>query len=138
MSERFVADASIGVAWVHPAQATPQTEALLQAVYDGAVVEAPALWPLEIANALLMLVRRKKLSADERQRSLIALQGLSVELDYEMSSLAFAKLSTLAVEHRLTVYDAAYLELALRKKLPLGCKDGPLREAAKRCHLKAP
>jgi len=138
VSERFVADASIGVAWVHPAQATPQTEALLQAVYDGAVVEAPALWPLEIANALLMLVRRKKLSADERQRSLIALQGLSVELDYEMSSLAFAKLSTLAVEHRLTVYDAAYLELALRKKLPLGCKDGPLREAAKRCHLKAP
>lgn len=138
MSERFVADASIGVAWVHPAQATPQTEALLQAVYDGAVVEAPALWPLEIANALLVLIRRKKLSADERQRSLIALQGLSVELDYEMSSLAFAKLSTLAVEHRLTVYDAAYLELALRKKLPLGCKDGPLREAAKRCHLKAP
>jgi len=133
-----VADASIGVAWVHPAQATPQTEALLQAVYDGAVVEAPALWPLEIANALLVLIRRKKLSADERQRSLIALQGLSVELDYEMSSLAFAKLSTLAVEHRLTVYDAAYLELALRKKLPLGCKDGPLREAAKRCHLKAP
>ena len=133
-----MADASIGVAWVHPAQATPQTEALLQAVYDGAVVEAPALWPLEIANALLVLIRRKKLSADERQRSLIALQGLSVELDYEMSSLAFAKLSTLAVEHRLTVYDAAYLELALRKKLPLGCKDGPLREAAKRCHLKAP
>ena len=122
---------------MHPAQATPQTEAMLQAVYNGAVVEAPALWPLEVANALLVLVRRKKLSAGERQRSLIALQNLSVELDHEMSSLAFTKLSTLADEHRLSLYDAAYLELALRKRLPLGCKDGPLREAAKRCHLKS-
>jgi predicted nucleic acid-binding protein len=137
MSQRFVADASIGVAWVHPAQATPQTEAMLQAVYDGAVVEAPALWPLEVANALLVLVRRNKLSAAERQRSLIALQNLSLELDHEMSSLAFSKLSKLAEEQRLSVYDAAYLELALRKKLPLGCKDGPLRQAAKRCHLKS-
>ena len=135
MSERFVVDASVGVAWVHPAQATPQSEAMLQAVYDGAVVEAPALWPLEVANALLVLVRRKKLSADERQQSLLALQGLSVELDHEMSSLAFTKLSALAAQHRLSVYDAAYIELALRKNLPLGCKDGPLREAAKRCHL---
>ena len=138
MSERFVADASVGVAWVHPAQATPQTEAMLQAIYHGAVVEAPALWPLEVANALLVLVRRKKLSADERQRSLIALQNLSVEIDHEMSSLAFTTLSALAAEHRLSVYDAAYLELALRKRLPLGCKDGPLRAAAKRCHLKFP
>jgi len=135
MNARFVADASVGVAWVHPAQATPQTEAMLQALYDGAVVEAPALWPSEVANALLVLVRRKKLSASERHRSLIALQNLSVELDHEMSALAFTKLSTLAAEHRLSVYDAAYLELALRKKLPLGCKDGPLRAAAKRCHL---
>ena len=137
MSERFVVDASVGIAWVHPARAVPQTEALLQAVYIGAVVEAPALWPLEVANALLVLVRRNKLSAGERQRSLVALQNLSVELDHEMSSLAFTKLSTLADEHRLSVYDAAYLELALRKKLPLGCKDGPLHEAAKRCHLKS-
>jgi predicted nucleic acid-binding protein len=138
MSERFVADASIAVAWVHPAQATPQTEALLQAIYDGAVVEAPALWPLEVANALLVLVRRRKLAAHERQRALIALQNLPVELDHEMSSLAFTTLSALAAEHRLSVYDAAYLELALRKKLPLGCKDGPLRTAAKRCRLKSP
>ena len=138
MSERFVADASVGVAWVHPAQGTPQTEAMLQAIYNGAVVEAPALWPLEVANALLVLVRRKKLFADERQRSLTALLGLSVELDHEMSALAFTKLSALAAEHRLSVYDAAYLELAVRKTLPLGCKDGPLREAAKRCHLESP
>jgi len=138
MSTRFVADASVGVAWVHPAQATPQTEAMLQAVYSGAVVEAPALWPLEVANALLVLVRRKKLSASERQRALVALRNLSVELDHDMSSLAFTTLSTLAAEHQLSIYDAAYLELAVRKELPLGCKDGPLREAAKRCHLKSP
>src|ERR1043166_540919 len=104
MNEHFVADASVGVAWVHPAQATPPTDAMLQAVYGGAVVEAPALWPLEVANALLVLVRRRKLSEDERKLSLAALEKLSVDLDHEMSALAFTKLSTLADEHRLSVY----------------------------------
>jgi predicted nucleic acid-binding protein len=47
-----------------------------------------------------------------------------------MSALAFARLSELAVTHQLSVYDAAYLELAVRRRLMLGCKDGPLRAAA--------
>jgi predicted nucleic acid-binding protein len=50
-----------------------------------------------------------------------------------MASLAFTTLSELATAHNLSVYDAAYLELAQRRKLVLGCKDGPLREAARRC-----
>ena len=61
---------------------------------------------------------------------------LAVTLDHEMASLAFTRLSALAFQHGLSIYDAAYLELALRKKLPLACKDGPLRGAAKRCRVK--
>ena len=132
----FVVDASVAIAWVHPAQATDATKALLHEVHDGAPIEVPALWPLEVSNALVVLVRRKKLIESDRQTALAALQKLSVKIDHEMASLAFTKISALAVEYTLSAYDAAYLELARRKKLPLACQDGPLREAARRAGVK--
>ena len=136
MIKDFIVDASIGVAWVHPAQATSGSQALLQALCDGAIVRAPALWPLETANALLVLIRRGKLTEEERGTALAALAKLSIELDHEMASLSFTTLSALASQQGLSIYDATYLELALRKKLPLACKDGPLHQAAKRCRVK--
>ncbi|MGE3311303.1 MAG: type II toxin-antitoxin system VapC family toxin [Limisphaerales bacterium] len=136
MIERFVVDASVAVAWVHPAQATAKTHVLLRSIESGAMAEAPALWPLEVANALLVLVRRGKLKDSERTIALNFLNGLSVKLDYEMATHAFTVVSKLAADHSLSVYDATYLELCLRKKLPLGCKDGPLREAAEKCGVK--
>ena len=120
----------MAVAWVHPAQATKQTAAMLDAIADGATLEVPALWPLEVANALIVLVRRRKLTADERQAAFGWLRGLRVRVDHDMSALAFSRLSELSVTHQLSVYDAAYLELALRRRLVLGCKDAPLRAAA--------
>jgi predicted nucleic acid-binding protein len=128
----FVADASVAIAWVHPAQATAQTAAMLDAIAEGATLEVPALWPLEVANALIVLVRRRKLGDDERHTALGWLSGLRVRMDHEAASLAFSRLSELASAHQLSVYDAAYLELAQRRQLALGCKDGPLRKAAKR------
>jgi predicted nucleic acid-binding protein len=128
--EAFVVDASIAVAWVHPAQANPQTDSLLQSVHDGAALEVPALWPLEVSNALLVLERRKKLVRTEREAALAALGKLSVKIDHEMARLALTKLSNLASKYQLTIYDSAYLELAHRQNLPLACKDGPLRAAA--------
>ena len=131
MTGTFVADASVAVGWVHPAQATAQTAAMLDAIAEGATLEVPALWPLEVANALTVLARRRKLTEDERRIGLGWLRGLRLRVDHEMASLAFSRLSDLAAAHRLSVYDAAYLELAQRRKLVLGCKDGPLRAAAK-------
>jgi predicted nucleic acid-binding protein len=132
MRRVFVADASVAIGWVHPAQATRQTAAMLDAIADGATLEVPALWPLEVANALIVLARRRKLSKDERQAGLGLLRGLRVRVDHEMSALAFSRLSELAATYQLSVYDAAYLELAERRRLVLGCKDGPLRTAATR------
>ena len=129
--QAFVVDASVAIGWVHPAQATPQTESLLEAIADGATVEAPALWPLEVANALMVLRRRRKLTEDERQAGLGWLRRLPLRLDHEMAHLAFSRLSELASAHELSVYDASYLELAQRKGLALACKDGPLRKAAR-------
>lgn len=131
MTRAFVADASVAIGWVHPAQATRQTAAMLDAIADGATLEVPALWPLEVANALLVLVRRRKLSEGERQTGLGWLRGLRLRFDHEMTALAFSRLSEVAAAHHLSVYDAAYLELAQRRKLLLGCQDGPLRTAAK-------
>jgi predicted nucleic acid-binding protein len=128
----FVADASVAIGWVHPAQATPVTAATLDAIAEGASLEVPALWPLEVANALTILVRRRKLTEDDRKTALRWLRGLSLKFDHESASLAFSTLSDLATAHQLTVYDAAYLELAHRRELPLACKDGALRKAARR------
>jgi predicted nucleic acid-binding protein len=115
---------------VHPSQATTRTAALLDALADGATLEVPALWPLEVANALIVLVRRRKMSDDDRRVALGWLSGLPVRIDAEAASLAFNRLSELAGTHQLSVYDASYLELALRRKMPLACLDGPLRKAA--------
>ena len=133
MTRAFVADASVAIGWVHPAQATVETAGMLDAVTEGAVIEVPALWPLEVANALSVLVRRHKLTEAERQTALGWLRGLPFRVDHDMASLAFTALSELASAQSLSVYDAAYLELAQRRRLVLGCKDGPLRAAAKRC-----
>lgn len=81
MTPAFVADASVAVGWVHPAQATTQTAAMLDALGEGAILEVPALWPLEVANALVVLVRRRKLNEDERQTALGWLRGLPVRID---------------------------------------------------------
>jgi predicted nucleic acid-binding protein len=130
--EAFIADASVAIGWVHPGQATSHTGAMLDAIADGAIVEVPALWPLEVANALTVLVRRRRLTGAERQAGLRWMRGLPLRIDHEMASLAFTRLSDLATEHGLSVYDAAYLDLAQRRQLVLGCADGPLRKAARR------
>ena len=135
MTRAFVADASVAIGWVHPAQATAHTGAMLAAIVDGATLEVPALWPLEVANALTVLQRRRKLTEDERQAGLGWLRGLPLRIDHEMALLAFSRLSELAVAHQLSIYDAAYLELAQRRRLVLGCKDGPLRAAARRAGI---
>jgi hypothetical protein len=64
---RFVADASVAIGWVHPGQATPATQAMLAAIAAGAVCEVPAIWPLEVANALLVLRRRGRITERERR-----------------------------------------------------------------------
>ena len=132
MIRAFVADASVAVGWVHPAQASRETGAMLDAIAGGAGLVVPALWPLEVANALTVLVRRRKLTAEERRAGLGWLRGLPLRVDHEAASLAFTDLSDLASAHGLSVYDAAYLDVAQRRRLPLACKDGPLRKAALR------
>src|SRR5690348_12084124 len=99
--DEFVADASVAIAWVHPAQATAACDALLRSVRAAASVRAPALFPLETANTLLVLVRRGKLSEPDCDAAVSALSGLRLELDHEAASLAYGPLLDIARKHRL-------------------------------------
>ena len=68
----------------------------------------------------------------ERQQAMELLRALQITVDHEGTARALADLATLASKETLSVYDASYLEAAVRRDLPLACKDGPLRDAAKR------
>ena len=136
MSEGFIADSSVGVAWAVPSQASAVTDCLLTEVAAGTLVVVPTLWPFEVANSLLVLLRRKKLLAPERDRALGALARLPLLVDDEGPRLALGRISELADEHGLSVYDATYLELAMRRKLPLASRDEALCKAAQGCRVK--
>ena len=136
MSEGFIADSSVGVAWAVASQANDVTDKLLDEVATGTPVVVPTLWPFEVANSLLVLLRRKKILAPERERALGALARFPLVLDDEGGRLALGRISALAVEYGLSVYDATYLELAMRRKLPLASRDEALYKAAQGCRVK--
>jgi len=136
MSEGFIADSSVGVAWAVHSQASAATDELLDRVAAGTPLVVPTLWPFEVANSLLVLLRRKKLLTAERDRAVAALACLPLVVDDDGPRLALGRISELAAGHGLSVYDAAYLELAVRRRLPLASRDEALRKAAQGCHVK--
>lgn len=132
---RFVVDASVAIAWVHPRQATASTQAMLEAITAGAVFEVPSLWLLEIANVLLVLRRRGHITERERRLAAEHVLMLPHVVDGDGPSLVFTRLTESATKYGLSIYDAAYLELAMRRGLPLATKDGPLAKAARKARV---
>jgi len=125
----MVVDSSVALTWCFEDEQTPASLALLEAVVDVGAT-APTLWPLEVLNALIMAERRRRLDAAQRQRLTGLLRDLPIVLDNETAAQAWSATVQLAERHRLTVYDAAYLELAQRRALPLASLDPELRAAA--------
>jgi predicted nucleic acid-binding protein len=119
----------VGLAWVLPGEGDGATEALLDEVAaEGAA--APGVWPLEIANVLLRAERAKRITSDERRRALATLAALPIHIDADTAVQAWDRTLNLAEAQGLTLYDASYLELALRLSLPLASLDRTLRRAA--------
>ena len=90
----------------------------------------PSIWPLEAANATIMGERRKRLDEARSRRFFVLLEALPIVVDDETSSRAFGDIVHLARTYQLSAYDAPYLELAIRRGLPLACNDGKLKTAA--------
>jgi predicted nucleic acid-binding protein len=124
--QAFVVDASVSAAWFLPQEATTATEAALQATttHD---VWVPALWLLEVGNLLLSAQRRKRITADKRRELAAAASALRLQVDRE--PVTITALDELAATHILSAYDAAYLELAIRRRLPLATLDEALLAA---------
>ena len=124
----IVLDSSVTVAWYFDDERTAAVDAILSQVTEsGAVV--PSLWRLEVANALQMSVKRKRIDAAYRDVSLDALRALAIDIDSETDEHAWSVTLRLAERFQLTLYDAAYLELAQRRGVPLASLDQDLREA---------
>lgn len=126
----FVLDSSLTIAWFVPDERSTPTQALLErAGEDGAVV--PDFWRMEIGNALILATRRKRLTASQRADALRHLTSLPIDVDSETSLHAWDATLQLAERFRLTLYDACYLELAQRRKLPLATLNKELRAAGR-------
>ena len=125
----FVVDSSIALAWCFEDEATEAADdLLLRLTRDGAY--APSLWPLEVLNVLVAAQRRGRITSKERQDRIAILRALPVTIDTGTAEQAWTISNLLAERHHLTLYDAAYLELAQRLNLPLATLDADLRKAA--------
>ena len=125
----LVLGSSVALAWVYREERSEAIAAVFEQVTEaGAWV--PSLWRLEVANVLEMGVRRGRIDAAFRDATLADFELLPIQADPETETHAWRSTLRLAERHRLTVYDASYLELALRRGLPLASLDRELRAAA--------
>jgi predicted nucleic acid-binding protein len=125
----FVLDNSVALTWCFEDERTPATTALLEQVGESGAL-APMLWPLEALNGLLVAGRCGRPDASLRQRLAGFLRALPITIDDETASHAWTTTVRLAERFNLSSYDAAYLELAQRHRLPLASLDRDLRAAA--------
>ena len=133
----FVLDCSVTMAWIFPDEANVSTARLRESlVEDSAFV--PALWPVETGNVLLMATRRGRIAKDEWQQIREDLQALPINIDPVSTDRVWGAVLDLADTYRISAYDAIYLELALRLRLPLATLDRELASAARASGIEAP
>jgi predicted nucleic acid-binding protein len=128
----FVLDASIAMAWCFEDEATEYADYVLASLMQETAI-APAIWPLEVANALWMGQRRGRMTRERLARILATLRPLPVVIAPASLELALDAVLPLARDYGLTSYDASYIELARREGLALASQDARLRAAAQRC-----
>ena len=125
----LILDSSATLAWIYGDESTEAIRRVFEIVAEsGALV--PALWRLEVANSLTVAVRKRRIDPDFRRAALGDLSLLDITTDQQTDSYAWTDTLNLADQLQLTVYDAAYLELARRRALPLATLDQQLRTAA--------
>ena len=131
----FVLDASITVGWMIDRPVPARASLARRLVISGEIPVVPALWNHEVSNAVVMAARRGRLTAEQVRTLADDLEELSDVVEMDPLKVRPTALIETARRTNLTVYDAAYLELALRRRLPLATLDDQLREAARRAGL---
>lgn len=131
----LVLDASIAMTWCYPDEHSGFAYRVLDQLENRQAI-VPSLWAVEIANAVIVGERRRRLTASDIAHFFELLQSLSIETDIQTASRAFSDTLQLARSHGLSAYDAAYLELAMRERLMLATLDGRLKKAAEATGVK--
>lgn len=126
----FVLDCSVTMAWCFEDEGNHFTDNLLTQMAHSNVI-VPTIWSLEVANVLLLAQRKKRISSIQAASFIDALSVFSITVDGSTTSRAMHTISRIAEKTNLTIYDAAYLELAFRESLPLATLDKNLIHAAK-------
>ena len=125
-----VLDASVALSWIFEDEASPYAEVVIEALKSTSAV-VPLVWPLEIDNAILAAIRRRRIEEADAFRYLTVLDTLALEIDLEVARETLGqRILGLGLTHGLSAYDASYLEVAMRRGLPLATQDERLMRAA--------
>ncbi len=127
----FVLDCSVTMAWCFEDECDAYADAVLAGLAERSAL-VPSIWGLEVVNVLLVAERRRRIKTSESSRFLSLLAALSIDVDPEAVDLTLAGLLARGRELRLSAYDASYLDLAVRRGVPLATRDRALRAACKK------
>lgn len=130
----FVLDCSMTMAWIFPDEADEATDALRESLLSESA-SVPALWPIEVANVLLVATRRGRIIEDDWARIRRDLAALPITVDQIPPERILETVLPIANEHQVSVHDAMYLELSLRLGLPIATLDRKLADAGKKAGL---
>lgn len=128
---QFVLDCSVAMSWCFEDEASKYTDKILES-FTASEALVPELWPLEVANVLLIAERRERLKEADSLHFIDLLRSLPITIDKETSTRALESIFSIGREYGMTSYDSAYLELAMREGIPLATCDKNLRSACKK------
>ena len=134
MNDGFIIDNSVVMAWCFKDEISPYADAVLGNL-EFATGYVPSIWPLEVCNVLLVAERRNRISEAGITRFITLLNELPILVEQESEDRMFKEIFALAREHKLSSYDASYLDLAMRKGLPIATLDKNLIASAKQCEI---
>ena len=136
--ESFILDCSMTMAWCFDDEATPETRTLLASMKEKHAI-VPSLWSLEVSNTLIVAERRNRITKETTRKIIAYLRELPIEIDHTISNYSsdygLTDIIELGWKYKLSAYDATYLDLAIREKLPLATLDKSLKSAAKELNL---
>lgn len=135
MKADFVLDCSVTMSWCFEDEVTDYSENILDGLQGSIAAVVPSLWTLEVANILLMAQRKKRINKIKSIEFKDSLNLLPIQVDHTMGYRGKSSIMELAEETGLTIYDAAYLELAIHNSIPIATLDLDLKKAARKMNI---
>jgi len=134
MSENFVVDNSVVMTWCFSDATNKYSDTILDSLNTSTAL-VPSIWPLEVGNVLLVAERRKRLTEADSTRFIALLSELPIVIEQEQPERMMKDILALARKYKISTYDASYIDLAMRKGLPIASLDKDLRKAARRSRV---